>query len=441
MESYFCHPALFLPHLIPCPFLELFDFSTTMSYPRIMTYLKDVVDIDRFAFFVDCGLITTRPHPDNPLLRVYSYGKRVQFEGIWTPETRLARGLMLQFDTHDDYETAVIVGRGIPKFFTVEQAGDDWSAMKLVDDDEGVTVDEKPVIPLDAPAHIANKLNGALGLAYITPNGEIAVSTKGSFASVEALVGTKLIQQKLDDDMVQQAKNLILSGYTPLFEIITPERPHPIDYGNLEDLVYLGMVANHDGFLITPRRDDFFVCQGFSYAQQMPYSTLREAVEAPYLPNTEGMVVTINENGVQHLFKVKPEEYLNLRKMFYAIRPKNIDELLLGMTGKALSQASSWEDMHLGDSETVLVNGHASLAQKHKENMFATVVKAQKLVDETTVLYDELLAGTDGSRKEIALAISEQDYPTAVLFAMMKDRVEENYLTYRLALKEVMRNN
>lgn len=381
-----------------------------------------------------------RPHPDNPLLRVYSYGKRVQFEGIWTPETRLARGLMLQFDTPDDYDNAVIVGRGIPKFFTVEQAGDDWSAMKLVDDDEGVTVDEKPVIPLDAPAHIADKLNGALGLAYITPNGSIAVSTKGSFASIEANVGTKLIGQKLNDETAQQVKSLILSGYTPLFEVITPERPHPIDYGNLEDLVYLGMVSHADGFLVTPDKDDLLIRLGFSYAQKMPYTTLREAVEAPYIPNTEGMVVTINENGVQHLFKVKPEEYLNLRKMFYSIRPKNITELLLEMTGEELSKATSYEDMNLGVAETVLVNGHSTLARKHKENMFSTVVEVQKSVNEATVLYDELIKGTDGSRKEISLAITGQDYPSSILFAIMKDRVEENYLTYRLALKELLKN-
>lgn len=297
---------------------------------------------------------------------------------------------------------------------------------------------------MDAPAYVANKLNGALGLAYITPKGSIAISTKGSFTSVEAGVGTRLIEDKISKKHSASVRTLIGSGYTPLFEIITPERPHPVDYGNLEDIVYLGMVAHADGYFFTPKDYNLFSELGFDSAQKMPYGTLREAVEAPYIPNTEGMVVTINEtineNGVQHLFKVKPEEYLNLRKMFYSVRPKNITELLLAMTGEELSQATSYEDMHLGDAENVLVNGHASLARNHKETMFSTVTKVQQTVNEATVLYDELVKGTDGSRKEISLAINKQDYPSSILFAIMKDRVEENYLTYRLALKELLKN-
>lgn len=404
------------------------------------TYLKNLVDVETFALFVEDGLINARPHPDDASLRVYAYSKEVQFGGIWTPETRLARGLMLQFDETDSYATAQVVGRGIPKFFTVEQAGSDWSAMKLVDDDEGVTVDEKPVIPMDAPAHVANKVNGALGLCYITPNGDVALSTKGSFQSLEAEVGTRILNRKIDEFQMNSLKKLIRNGYTPLVEIITPERPHPVDYGDREDIIYLGLVSHETGLFEYPKDYDLLPQFGVESAETMSYTTLREAVEAPYVKNTEGMVVTIrDEDGKQHLFKVKPPEYLELRRLFYSVQPKNITECLLSMTAEELAEADSWKDMHLGRAETVLSEGHATLARKHKETMFAKVVTVQNKVAELHAEYEEITKHTDGSRKDIALAIKQHGSNSSLLFAVMKDKLDGNKSVYPVTMKALLK--
>lgn len=411
-----------------------------------MTYLHEIISPERFKDAVSRGLITSRTHSENPLFRIFSYTKRVQFDGLWTPETRLARGLILKFETSDDFETARVIGRGIPKFFTVEQAGDDWSATKLIDDDENVTVDEHPVIPWDAPAHIANKLNGALGLGYIAPDGGISVSTKGSFDSIEAGIATPIMRDKLSKigHRAEEVKNWILGGYTPLFEIITPERPHPVNYGDLEDIIYLGFVDNLTGELYPADDTHLLYIVGFDRAETLPYPTLRKAVEAPYRENTEGMVATIMEDGVQHLFKVKPHEYIELRKMFYASQPqqmskKEIHKIILSLTGEQIANISNREEIPLGTAGEMLEKNYPELADLHKKEIFDKILEVREIVKEIHEQFNELLTSIpDSTRKPVILAIMKSDYSPERrkdLIEALNDRlgVAPNYeVTYKL---------
>lgn len=289
------------------------------------TFLRDLVSVADFSRYLADGYISERPHELDSSLRVYSYTPKAQFGGFWTPEMRLARGLMLRVT--ESLEDAVVVGRGLPKFFTIEQVDSDWGRPKLVDDDENVVIQEAVELPWEAPAFVADKLNGALGLAYMAPNG-LAVSTKGSFGSLEAKIATRLMRSKLSKAAQERFLELT-DGETALFEIITPERPHPVDYGELEDIILLGRVSHKDGKWHPAAADDKLVKEfGFSVAQRLELLTLRDAVEAPYRENSEGLVVTIEDNGVQHLYKVKPAEYLALRKAFYALETVDFIDLV-----------------------------------------------------------------------------------------------------------------
>lgn len=62
------------------------------------------------------------------------------------------------------FDDALVVARGMRKFFTVDAANSDWGKLKLVDDDEGVTVADDVSIDYNAPASVADKLDGALGI-------------------------------------------------------------------------------------------------------------------------------------------------------------------------------------------------------------------------------------------------------------------------------------
>jgi len=236
----------------------------------------------------------------------------------------------------DDFGASEVLGRGLPKFFTVEQLDSDWSHTKLVDDDEGVTVEEHAELNWDDEAIVANKLNGALGLAYIAPDG-VAISTRGSFASLEAKIATRVMRSFVVSEADQRDFAKISEGVTFLFEIITPERQHPVDYGDFEGVILLGSVRHSDGYW-TPAREDNALAErfGFRTAEVLPMGSLREAVTAPYVENTEGYVVTINDERGQHMYKVKGSEYAALRKRFYAAESVDLRELLLGYSSEEL---------------------------------------------------------------------------------------------------------
>lgn len=297
-------------------------------------HLSDLASVDEFLRLIKGGYISERVHELDSTLRVYSYTPKTQFGGVWTPETRLARGLILSVP-NGDLHTAVVVGRGLPKFFTVEQTDSDWARPKLVDDDENVVIQEAVELPWEAPAFVADKLNGALGLAYSAPDG-LAISTKGSFGSLEASIATRIIREKLS--ATQQNDFLARTeGTTVLFEIITPERPHPVDYGVLEDIIMLGSV-DHETGRWAPAADGGRLATlfGLETAPRLPYGNLREAVESPYRENTEGLVVTVEDEEGQHLYKVKPAEYLELRKAFYATETVDLMAMMLSMDSDEL---------------------------------------------------------------------------------------------------------
>jgi len=50
------------------------------------------------------GLIRMQTHPDFPNLKILNYTQECQFKKIWTPLTRMARGLVVDFDEIDGYK-------------------------------------------------------------------------------------------------------------------------------------------------------------------------------------------------------------------------------------------------------------------------------------------------------------------------------------------------
>jgi len=288
-------------------------------------FLSDIVSVDDFVADIAADRIQERKHSDDSDLRIYSYTKKTQFGGLWTPAAKLARGLILRVP-NGDFNFATVESRGLPKFFTVQQSQDDWGRVKLIDDDENVVVDEAPEIPWDLPAVVANKLNGALGLGYIDPTDLFRVSTKGSFGSLEATVANRVLDSKYADALPELSK---ISGVTMLFEIITPERPHPVDYGNLEDLIFLGTIDNRSGGWTPASGTEKIVTElGFPFAETHEVGSLKDAVALPYADNTEGFVVTVIGGGPEAIYKVKPNEYLQLRKLFYALQETELKDFV-----------------------------------------------------------------------------------------------------------------
>lgn len=343
--------------------------------------LSDIISVEGFLADMAADRIQERVHPDDSELRIYTYSKKTQYGGLWTPAARLARGLILRVPS-GDLNLATVESRGLPKFWTVEQTEGDWGRAKLIDDDENVVVDEAPEIPWDLPAIVADKLNGALGLGYIDPAGVFRISTKGSFASLEAEVSNRVLDTKYADSLAALS---VPTGSTMLFEIITPARPHPIDYGNLEDLIFLGTIDNGTGVWSPTRGDEAAVVDfGFPYAHTHEIANLKEAVELPYEDNTEGFVVTVIGGGPEAIYKVKPNEYLQLRKLFYALQETELKDFVSARSfTDQLLEVVSPEAIDLSELVGELrLNGQMeAMLEKRRSTIFEDIVKpAQELI-------------------------------------------------------------
>lgn len=313
--------------------------------------LDELVDVDRYAGEVSGGWVQRQVNAADRSLMVFSYTPVTQFAAHWGLETRLSRGLVVRVP--DDVTAlsdslppnmvggdrgsiaavlrdAVVVSRGLMKFFTVE-APASGSGFELVDDDEDVRVQGSPDVDFDAPASVSDKLDGALGIGLVLDSGDgpvMSLCTKGAFASPEAVAGTRLLRSRHDARGLARLLARRYPDRTLLFEIISSAGEHIVQYGDYEDVVLLGMVDNRTGYW-TPATllgrdrmtDGDDVAAGlawrfrFDTPEVMRFGTLRAALDAPERMNREGVVVTIDHgDGAQSMYKVKYDTFLQLRR-------------------------------------------------------------------------------------------------------------------------------
>lgn len=169
------------------------------------------IDVDALERAVADGWIRA-VQDRSGLLRLYNYTPAAQYERIWTPETLQARGLILSRDGE-------VVARPLPKFFNMSEP--------------------------DAPAPVGNprvteKLDGSLAIAYRDAEGKIAVATRGSFQSEQALAAGRHLVAAYPEWEPEE-------GVTYLFEWIAPEHRIVVDYGAKRDLVLLARLEMATG--------------------------------------------------------------------------------------------------------------------------------------------------------------------------------------------------
>lgn len=319
-----------------------------------MIKLNELTDIERFAKDIkDNWIILSQNDADNHYI-IACYSKSTQFAGHWVQDTTLlARGLVLKLtddgmnvynrihtNINDDANLNAIIdmltdatveARGMRKFFTVDASTSEWGKVKLIDDDENVTVDDDYIIDYNAPASVADKLDGALGIGVII-NDDYIIATKGSFRSDEAKAGTEIMRNKHDSMLFARMMMNELPGFTPLFEIITPGEFHVVQYGSMNDIVFLGLLENKTGWWIpaallasddrtkNTKAKDIADSYGFITPTVYNAHSLGQALARPALANHEGMVATldgINADGSprQDMFKIKYPMFLMLQRL------------------------------------------------------------------------------------------------------------------------------
>ena len=224
-------------------------------------------------------------------LVIFFYSRECQYDRIWDPVTRAARGIIF------NKKTGELISRVFEKFFNLNE-------------DESTRIENLP----NEKFTVTDKKDGSLGILFSYEK-EWYIATKGSFKSEQAQWGTKWFRENVNASAVKQ-------DYTYLFEIIYSENRIVIHYGDFEGLVLLG-------------------CVNIKTGQEMPYSALIAEAEAlgvtvtdvqtgyddvmelrefcKALPkDKEGFVLTF-ENGLK--VKMKGDEYCKIHKIISYMTP------------------------------------------------------------------------------------------------------------------------
>lgn len=246
------------------------------------------IDIARFNEYVDKKLISRQEHPKGGLY-IWNYTPIAQFSRTWDDVTLAARGLITDLEGN-------IKARPFKKFFNYEEHTD----------------------PLpNEPFMVHEKFDGSLGILYQQPhNGTLALATRGSFSSDQALKGTQMLWRYLE----KKGTNWIKQGYTYLFEIIYPENRIVVNYGNNERLVLLAAIGTLDGSELVLESIDYP-----DKANMWYNATNLDELRGTSRENSEGYVIHF-EGGLR--LKMKHAEYVRLHRLLTGVSSKSIWELL-----------------------------------------------------------------------------------------------------------------
>lgn len=270
--------------------------------------ITDYLDGALLARHVENGYIRVNNHPTLPL-RLFGYTEHAQFDGVWDDVTRKCRGLIVESTT------GYIVAFCMPKFFNYsEHTGGKPYAQSLPDED----------------FRIFDKVDGSMATVFYY-RGSWHVATRGSFASDQAKWATEYLYSK--ESPSAPLRDILDPNLTYVCEIIYPENRIVVNYGDMQDMVFLTAYDNRTG---QERRDD-----GAAYEWGWYGSVVKEfnpagvtvnelqllADENIGLSNSaepdadkavsgaeqEGYVVQFKRSGIR--VKIKLSDYLRLHKV------------------------------------------------------------------------------------------------------------------------------
>lgn len=269
--------------------------------------------------YYDEGWLLKQSHPTLPLT-IWNYSPNTQYEGRWDEITLQCRGLVTDHKGN-------VVAKPFPKFFNIEEGK------------------HTPTEDFE----VFEKMDGSLGIVF-KYEGEVIYATRGSFTSDQAKWITNYGKE-------YNFKDILVDGFTYLFEIIYPENRIVVDYGGQERLVLLGIIETETGVEVP--YDDIF--DGWDIVNKYDgikdYTTLKGMVEN----NAEGFVVRFS-NGDR--MKIKGEEYLRLHKIMTNLSTTGVwevlssggkmDDLLQDVPDEFYTKIKEYENDLIGQHNTLL---------------------------------------------------------------------------------------
>lgn len=173
-------------------------------------------------------------------------------------------------------------------------------------------------------------VHNSLGIMYPGLDGLPAIATRGSFTSDQAMRATAILRGKYKDVL----NKWVIPYYTYLFEIILPENRIVVDYGSMEDIVLLSVIATNSGIEL-PYESVKRIAEdkGISVVKQYDGISDIDTLSKNVRENAEGYVVRF-ESGLR--VKIKFDEYVRLHRILTNVNAKAIWDML--RTGKGIGE-------------------------------------------------------------------------------------------------------
>lgn len=250
-----------------------------------MNIYGEFADIAALDERVAAKLIARKEHPTLEGVRLYNYTPVAQFSQAWDEHILQARGLVTAAD-------GKILARPFSKFFNHDE--------------------REEVYPWDKPFEVTAKMDGSMFLAARTEAGDLITATRGSFDSTQARWAREMIQDREAFEV----------GLTYVFELIHPQNRIVVDYGDMRDLVLLGVIETATGEEVPRSNPLGRASVGHYYFAGIQDGTGLLALETP---NAEGFVVRFCDG---RRVKVKFAEYRRLHRIITGVSTKTIWEAL-----------------------------------------------------------------------------------------------------------------
>lgn len=268
---------------------------------------------------VKSGAVSKAKHPTEDLW-IYNYTREAirNSENPWVSETlRKCRGIITDGNLN-------IIARPFEKFFNLEEFAN-------------LPEDIIPPGTFELPYTITEKYDGSMGIMYWTKDGP-ALATRSSFTSDQAIRGTQILREKYH----YQTENLPRDK-TFLFEIIYPENRIVVDYGDLEDLILIGVIDTETG-----KEEDLNDYPEF--LQPCQYVGDWRTIRNQYCDLSrckEGFVVRF-ENGFR--IKIKFPHYFQSHYLMGKMTRKNVLKILSKDKDVAQKEIEEWR-LNLSEAE------------------------------------------------------------------------------------------